>query len=98
VNRGGGEVLGQPAFRSLAELPAAPELVVVAHEAVQFGGFGAEVAAQIAEHSFWELDAPVVRVGAPSHPMPYQKDLELATLPGPAELSAAVLSLVGVAP
>ena len=29
----------------------------------------------------------------PSHPMPYQKDLELATLPGPAEIVAAVRSL-----
>ena len=36
----------------------------------------------------------VVRVGAASHPMPYQKDLELATLPGPAEIVAAVRSLV----
>jgi 2-oxoisovalerate dehydrogenase E1 component len=83
---------------TIAASVAKTHRVVVAHEAVQFGGFGAEVAAQIAEHSFWELDAPVVRVGAPSHPMPYQKDLELATLPGPADLSAAVLSLVGLSP
>jgi 2-oxoisovalerate dehydrogenase E1 component len=67
--------------------------VVVAHEAVRFGGFGGEIAAQIAEHCFWELDAPVVRVGAPSHPMPYQKDLEQATLPGPADIAAAVRAL-----
>jgi pyruvate dehydrogenase E1 component beta subunit len=64
--------------------------LVVAHEAVRFGGFGGEIASQIAEHCFWELDAPVVRVGAPSHPMPYQKDLELATLPGPTDIAAAV--------
>ena len=55
--------------------------VVVAHEAVTFGGFGGEIASQIAEHCFWDLDGPVVRIGAPSYPMPYQKDLELATLP-----------------
>ncbi len=79
---------------TIAASVAKTHRVVVAHEAVQFGGFGAEVAAQIAEHSFWELDAPVVRVGAPSHPMPYQKDLELATLPGPAELLTAVRSLL----
>ncbi len=80
---------------TIAASVAKTHRVVVAHEAVQFGGFGAEVAAHIAEHSFWELDAPVARVGAPSHPMPYQKDLELATLPGPAELMSAVRSLVG---
>ena len=80
---------------TIAASVAKTHRVVVAHEAVQFGGFGAEIAAHIAEHSFWELDAPVARVGAPSHPMPYQKDLELATLPGPAELTAAVHSLLG---
>ncbi len=79
---------------TIAASVAKTHRVVVAHEAVQFGGFGAEVAAHIAEHSFWELDAPVARVGAPSHPMPYQKDLELATLPGPAELTRAVRSLL----
>ena len=42
--------------------------VAIVHEAVQFLGFGSEIAAHIAEHSFWDLDAPVVRVGAPSHP------------------------------
>jgi len=79
---------------TIAASVAKTHRVLVTHEAVQFGGFGAEVAAQIAEHSFWELDAPVARVGAPSHPMPYQKDLELATLPGPAELTTAVRSLL----
>ena len=64
--------------------------LVVAHEAVRFCGFGGEIAAHVAEHCFWDLDAPVVRVGAASHPMPYQKDLEAATLPGPAEIAAAV--------
>jgi 2-oxoisovalerate dehydrogenase E1 component len=67
--------------------------VVVAHEAVRFGGFGGEIAAHVAEHCFWDLDAPVVRVGAPSHPVPYQKDLELLMLPGAAEILAAVRSL-----
>ena len=67
--------------------------LVVAHEAVQFGGFGSEIAAHVAEHCFWDLDAPVRRVGAASHPIPYQKDLEAATLPGPAEIVTAVRSL-----
>ena len=68
--------------------------LVVVHEAVQFGGLGAEIAAHVAEHCFWELDAPLARVGAPQHPMPYQKDLELATLPGPAEIDAAVRAVL----
>ena len=68
--------------------------VVVAHEAVEFCGFGAEIAARIAQDSFWDLDAPVVRVGAPHHPIPYQKDLEQLTLPGAREVAAAVRALL----
>jgi acetate---CoA ligase (ADP-forming) len=40
VNRNGGEILGRQAFRSLAELPEAPELVVIT---VPAGGFEAAV-------------------------------------------------------
>lgn len=78
---------------AIAASVAKTHRVVIAHEAVQFGGIGGEIAAHVAEHCFWELDAPIVRVGAPSHPMPYGKDLELATLPSPAGIAAAIRSL-----
>ncbi len=78
---------------TIARSVAKTHRVVVAHEAVRFLGFGSEIAAHVAEHCFWDLDAPVARLGAPSHPIPYQKDLELATLPGTAEIVAAVRSL-----
>jgi pyruvate dehydrogenase E1 component beta subunit len=77
----------------IADSVAKTHRLVVAHEAVQFCGFGAEIAAHAAQHCFWDLDAPVVRVGAPAHPIPYQKDLEQATLPGAAEIVAAVRAL-----
>jgi 2-oxoisovalerate dehydrogenase E1 component len=67
---------------------------LVAHEAAQFCGFGAEIAAFVGERCFRDLDAPVVRVGAPAHPIPYQKDLELLTLPGYADVLAATRSLL----
>jgi len=79
---------------TIAASVAKTHRLVVAHEAVLFGGLGGEIAAHVGEHCFWELDAPVVRIGAPPHPIPYQKDLELATLPGPAEIAAAVRSLL----
>jgi 2-oxoisovalerate dehydrogenase E1 component len=82
---------------SIAASVAKTHRVVVAHEAVQFCGFGSEVAAHVAEHCFWDLDAPVMRVGAASHPMPYQKDLEAATLPGAAQIAAAARSLLAAA-
>ena len=64
--------------------------IVIAHEAVQFCGIGAEISAAVAEQGFWNLDAPIVRVGAPHRPVPYQKDLEQQTLPGVAEVIAAI--------
>ena len=46
--------------------------LVVAHEAVQAGGFGAEIAATVAE----ELGVPVKRVGGPRIPVGYSRPLE----------------------
>lgn len=66
---------------------------VVVHEAVGFCGLGAEIAAQIAEHGFDDLDAPVLRVTAPHRPMPYEKDLERATMPDADDIVAAIRRL-----
>ena len=66
---------------------------VVVHEAAEFCGMGGEIAAQIAQHGFWDLDAPVLRVAAPHHPIPYQKELEQLTLPDASDIVAAVRSL-----
>ena len=54
------------------------------------GGFGAELAAQVQEAAFDELDAPIERVGAPFAPIPFSPPLEDAYLPGRAEVVAAV--------
>ncbi len=64
--------------------------LVVAHEAVKRGGFGAEIAAIIAEKAIDELDAPIVRVGARAVPMPYNDGLERATIPTPADIVDAI--------
>jgi pyruvate dehydrogenase E1 component beta subunit len=67
--------------------------LVVAHEAVRHGGFGAEIAAHVQEAAFDELDAPVGRVGAPFAPVPFSPPLEDAYVPGRAEIAAAVRAL-----
>jgi pyruvate dehydrogenase E1 component beta subunit len=67
--------------------------LVVAHEAVRQGGFGAEVAALVQEAAFDHLDAPVARVGAPFAPIPFSGPLEDAYLPGADEIVAAVRGL-----
>lgn len=58
------------------------------------GGFGAEVAAVIAEQAFDKLDAPVTRVAAPDVPaMPFNKPQEDAFLPSPERIAAAMRKL-----
>jgi pyruvate/2-oxoglutarate/acetoin dehydrogenase E1 component len=69
--------------------------LVVAHEAVEHGGFGAELAAQVQRACFDDLDAPVERVGAPFAPIPFSPPLEDAYLPGRAEVAAAVRATLG---
>jgi pyruvate dehydrogenase E1 component beta subunit len=69
--------------------------LVVAHEAVRLGGFGAEIVAQVQAAAFDELDAPIERVGAPFAPIPFSPPLEDAYLPGRAEVVTAVRAVVG---
>ncbi|HXU91027.1 MAG TPA: dehydrogenase E1 component subunit alpha/beta [Methylomirabilota bacterium] len=68
--------------------------LVIAHEAVTRCGFGAELAALVAEKALDELDAPIVRVGARPVPMPYNDALERATIPSQADIVAAVRSVL----
>ena len=67
---------------------------VALHEANRFCGFGAEVAAMVAEESFQDLKAPVRRVGAPNSPVPFAPAQEALYWPGPADVIAAVRSVL----
>ncbi|MBS1718578.1 MAG: alpha-ketoacid dehydrogenase subunit beta [Armatimonadetes bacterium] len=53
----------------------------VVYEDWKFGGFGGEIASQISEECFDDLDAPVLRVGGLNVPMPYSRVLELECIP-----------------
>ena len=55
--------------------------VLVLHEDTHTGGFGAEIAATIAEEAFEDLDGPVRRVTAPDTPVPFSPPLEKAFIP-----------------
>jgi acetoin:2,6-dichlorophenolindophenol oxidoreductase subunit beta len=77
-------------LETIVESVARTHRLVVAHEAVRNGGFGAELAAQVQEAAFDELDAPIERVGAPFAPIPFSPPLEDAYLPGLTEVVAAV--------
>ncbi|GAB4583476.1 alpha-ketoacid dehydrogenase subunit beta [Nocardia sp. IFM 10818] len=63
--------------------------LIVVHEAPVFGGLGAEIAARVTERCFYQLEAPVLRVGGFDIPYPPAK-LERHHLPDPDRILAAV--------
>ena len=68
---------------------------IVVHEAVRFGGLGGEIAAQLQEHAFDYLDAPIGRVGAPFSPVPFSPALEKHYVPNAAMIVAEARRMLG---
>jgi pyruvate dehydrogenase E1 component beta subunit len=72
--------------------------VVIVDEGWRSGSISAEIAARLAERSFYELDAPVERVCSEEVPMPYAKHLEDEAVPQASDVVDAVLRTIGEAP
>jgi 2-oxoisovalerate dehydrogenase E1 component len=70
--------------------------LLIAHEAVVPCGIGAEIAATVAREGFWDLDAPIERVGAAATPPPYAPELECEWLPDRDDIAAAIRRLAAV--
>jgi 2-oxoisovalerate dehydrogenase E1 component len=68
--------------------------VLVAHEDTLTAGFGAEIAARIADTAFEHLDAPVRRLAALDSPVPYNSGLEAVMLPQTEEIIKTARELV----
>jgi len=91
-------------LRTVAPLDMAPILesvhktsrLLIAHEAVVPFGIGAEIAATVARDAFWDLDAPIERIGAAPTPPPYAPDLERAWLPDRDDIADAIRRLARV--
>ena len=61
--------------------------VLIVHEAVKTGGFGGELAGVIAEsEAFGYLEAPIIRLAGKEVPIPYNRDLEQASVPQIADI------------
>ena len=80
-------------FESIAASVKKTGRVIVAHEDTLFCGFGAEIAARIAQECFMDLDAPVRRVAALDCPVAYAPTLEEHILPQVANLRSAILEM-----
>jgi 2-oxoisovalerate dehydrogenase E1 component len=88
-------------LRTVAPLDMTPILesvhktsrLLIAHEAVVPFGIGAEIAATVAREGFWDLDAPIERIGAAATPPPYAPGLERAWLPNRDDIAEAIRRL-----
>jgi len=69
--------------------------LVVVHEGWPYGGVGAEVVDRVQRLAFDALAAPILRVATLDVPMPYSANLELACIPQPERVAAAVRRVVG---
>jgi 2-oxoisovalerate dehydrogenase E1 component len=68
---------------------------LIVHEDLRTGGFGAEIAAVVADEAFLDLDAPVARVTMPDIPSPHHPKLMEWALPSPARIRLEIQRLVG---
>ena len=68
--------------------------VIIIHEDTLFGGFGAEIAARIADNCFQQLDAPVKRIAAKDAHIPYAPILENEVLPSRDEIYKGIKDLL----
>ncbi len=80
-------------FEAIAESVRKTSRVLIAHEDMRSWGFGAEVAARVADELFHDLDAPVRRVASRDTFVAYQPILEDAILPQPEDLFRAMVEL-----
>lgn len=81
-------------WRAVVSSVAKTGRALVVHEATRTAGFGAEVAATIADLAFDRLDAPVRRVTALDTPTPAEKGLEQFVLPSPEKIERALRDLL----
>lgn len=69
--------------------------LLVVHEAVRVGGFGAEIVATIAERAHGGLKAPIRRLGAPRAPISYAPNLEDQVRVTPEQIARAARQMLG---
>jgi 2-oxoisovalerate dehydrogenase E1 component len=80
-------------WEGIAQAVRKTNRVVIAHEDQLTCGFGAELAARIADELFEHLDAPVRRVAALDTPVAYAPNLEEVILPQSADVLKAIKDL-----
>ena len=80
-------------WEAIAESVRKTSRVIVAHEDMLSWGYGAEIAARIADELFEELDAPVKRIASMDTFVAYQPILEDVILPQPEDIYRGIVEL-----
>ena len=88
---GFGSVCGEKNEQDLADI-----LPLVQTEDILEFGFGGEIASWAGENCFWDLDAPVMRVGAKMSHVAYEPTLEDAILPQSSDIADALRTLAAI--
>jgi len=63
---------------------------IIVEEDHKTGGLGGEIVAQIVENCFYDLDAPVIRIAGSDVPIPYNRKLELLSIPTPQKIAEKI--------
>ena len=79
---------------TIAQSVAKTGRLLIVDEAFAPFGVGAEIAAQLADRGFDDLDAPIRRLNGLHTPTPYSPPLEAAVVPNPARIAQAIRDLV----
>ncbi|MBQ8359333.1 MAG: alpha-ketoacid dehydrogenase subunit beta, partial [Oscillospiraceae bacterium] len=80
-------------FDAIAESVRKTGRVIITHEACERTGYGAEIAAEIADKLFDELDAPILRVCGANIPVPNANLPEIESAPTVQKIVTAVEKL-----
>lgn len=68
--------------------------LVIVEESAERGGWGAQLAADVAGQAIGYLDAPVMRLASPNAPVPFSPVLERAVIPDETQIRSAILELM----
>jgi pyruvate/2-oxoglutarate/acetoin dehydrogenase E1 component len=81
-------------FVTIRESIAKTSRLLIASQEVMAHGIGAEIAARMCTDAYWDLDAPIKRLGGPYSPVPYSPVLEECWLPDRRTIVDSVRELV----